>query len=262
MPCLKIIEILGFHTRRAGFQCLSPLEESEEHTSASMASRLVLLLGPLLVIALAPAGTVAKPPGLPVVCHGATRCIVSNAYGAWGDRKECSASAVVYPTTEEEVQSAVARAGRENLKVKVVSGFSHTIPKLACPSGAAGSLLISTARYNSRVEVDVGNRVVTADPGVGLRELVDAVEAVGLSLVAAPYWEGVSIGGLVSTGSHGSSWWGRGGAVHDHVVGLHLVVPAGRAEGFAKVIRLDAGDALFNAARVSLGLLGVISKVR
>ncbi|MQM18863.1 hypothetical protein Taro_051861 [Colocasia esculenta] len=238
---------------------------SGERASAPMAPRLALLLCPLLVAAVfAPAGTVlAKPPGPAVVCDGGgAGCVVSNAYGAWGDRKQCSASAVVYPTTEEELRAAVARASRDNLKVKAVSGFSHTMPKLSCPSSAGETLLISTARYNSHIEVDVEKRVVTVDAGVGLRGLVDAVEAAGLSLVAAPYWEGVSIGGLISTGAHGSSWWGRGGAVHDHVVGLRLVVPAGRSEGFAKVVSLDGrDDALFNAARVSLGLLGLISKV-
>ena len=104
-------------------------------------------------------------------------------------------------------------------------------------------------------------QTVTVDSGVGLRELVDAVEAHGLSLVAAPYWEGLSVGGLIGTGAHGSSWWGRGGAVHDHVVGVRVVVGARGNEGFAKVLSVESGDPLFSAARVSLGLLGVISKV-
>ena len=99
------------------------------------------------------------------------------------------------------------------------------------------------------------------DSGFGLRDMIDMVESAGLSLVSAPYWEGVSIGGLLSTGSHGSSWWVRGGAVHDHVVGLSLVVPARETEQYAKVLRLWRGDMLFNAALVSVGLLGVISKV-
>lgn len=104
-------------------------------------------------------------------------------------------------------------------------------------------------------------RTVTADSGVGLRGLIDAVEAKGLSLVAAPYWEGVSVGGAIGTGSHGSSWWAKGGALHEYVVGVRLVVAATKVEGFAKVVSLDASDPLFAAARVSLGLLGVVTKV-
>ncbi|XP_010917611.1 L-gulonolactone oxidase 3 [Elaeis guineensis] len=224
-----------------------------------MASLIWLLHGLLAVICSNTRPALAMPPAPPVKCN-ATGCLLSNAYGAWGDRKDCWVQTVAYPTTEDELRSAVARASQRNQKVKVASGFSHTIPKLACPP-SENSTLISTAKYSTGIEVDVEKMTVTVDAGVALRDLIDKVEAAGVSLVAAPYWEGVSVGGVVSTGSHGSSWWGKGGAVHDHVVGLSLVVPAGRSEGYAKIVRLEHGDPLFNAARVSLGLLGVISKV-
>lgn len=102
---------------------------------------------------------------------------------------------------------------------------------------------------------------VTVDSGVGLRQLIDEVERSGFSLVAAPYWEGVTVVGLISTGAHGSSWWGKGGSVHDHVLGISIVVPASKSEGYAKVLRLEARDPLLNAAKLSLGVLGAISKV-
>ncbi|KAG6698543.1 hypothetical protein I3842_08G025000 [Carya illinoinensis] len=209
----------------------------------------------------------AMPPLPPVQCNriSASGCTLYNPYGAWGDRKDCHIPNVTYPTTEEQLRLAVAYANQNKLKVKVVSKFSHSIPKLACPSSTSGSeeaLLVSTAKYDSSIEVDAENFAVTADAGVGLRELIDRVEEAGLSLVAAPYWEGVSVAGLISTGAHGSSWWGKGGAVHDHVIGLSLVVPARPSEGYAKIIRLEPRDPLFDAAKVSLGLLGVISKVK
>ncbi|KAB1200024.1 L-gulonolactone oxidase [Morella rubra] len=204
----------------------------------------------------------AMPPPSPVECNS-TGCTLYNSYGAWGDRKDCQAPNVTYPTSEEELRLAVAYSNRNKLKVKVVSKFSHTIPKLACPSSnSQNTLLLSTAKYNSSIEVDTENLAVTADAGVGLRELIDKVEDAGLSLAAAPYWEGVSVAGLISTGAHGSSWWGKGGAAHDHVIGLSLVVPAKPSEGYAKVIKLEAQTPFFEAAKVSLGVLGVISKVK
>ncbi|XP_031256640.1 L-gulonolactone oxidase 3 [Pistacia vera] len=207
--------------------------------------------------------THAMPPPPPVQCNE-TGCILSNSYGAWGDRIDCHVPDVTYPTTEQDLRLAVAHANQNNLNIKVVSKFSHTIPKLACPSAtqSGNALLISTEKYNSNIEIDVANLAVTADAGVPLRQLIDRVEEANLSLVAAPYWEGVSIGGLISTGAHGSSWWGKGGAVHDHVIGLSLIVPAKQSEGYAKVIRIEAQDPLLDAAKVSLGLLGVISKVK
>ncbi|KAK1266167.1 hypothetical protein QJS04_geneDACA002723 [Acorus gramineus] len=216
-----------------------------------------LLLHLLLLLAVM---ALAMPPPPPIRCN-ATACVLTNSYGLWNDRRECAVAKVIYPKTEQEIIKAVADANHDNLKMKVVSGFSHTIPKLACP--ASPSVLISTLNYNSGIVIDAGDRTVVADSGVGLRELIDAVEAAGFSLVAAPYWEGVSVGGVVSTGAHGSSWWGKGGAVHDHVVGLRVVVPASKEEGYAKTVWIDDGVSdLFRAAKVSLGVLGVISKVK
>ncbi|KAG4190311.1 hypothetical protein ERO13_A07G022900v2 [Gossypium hirsutum] len=189
----------------------------------------------------------AIPPPDPVQCNR-TICTLSNSYGAWGDRKDCSVKSVVYPTTEEELRSAVAHANKNKLKVKVVSQFSHTIPKLACPSslGHHDSLLISTAKYDSSIEIDSVNLAVTADAGVALRDVIDKVEEAGLSLAAAPYWEGVSVAGMISTGAHGSSC---------------MIVPGNESEGYAKVKQIGAQDQLLNAAKVSLGILGVISKL-
>ncbi|KAJ4835804.1 L-gulonolactone oxidase 3 [Turnera subulata] len=231
--------------------------------AASLLWLLLVLALHLLLWGPAPLMTVhAMPPQPPVQCND-SGCILYNSYGAWNDRKDCHVTNVTYPSTEEELRLAVAHANQNRLKVKVVSRFSHTIPKLACPgSEHVNSLLISTANYGAGIEIDKANLAVTADAGIGLRELINKVEEAGLSLVAAPYWEGVSIGGLISTGAHGSSWWGKGGAVHDHVIGLNLIVPAKESEGYAKVIRIGPQDPLLNAAKVSLGVLGVISKVK
>ncbi|KAK4756579.1 hypothetical protein SAY87_006706 [Trapa incisa] len=222
--------------------------------------QVVLLIWIITLISVVPLRLMAMPPQSPILC-GPTGCKISNSYGKWGDRKDCIAWKVVYPATEEDLRSAVAEAVRSGMKVKVVSKFSHTIPKLAC-TGANASILISTEKYDSMIDIDVPNMAVTVHSGVPLRNLIDKVEEAGLSLVAAPYWEGVSVGGIISTGAHGSSWWGRGGSVHDHVIGLSLVVPASESDGYAKIITLDGQDPLLDAARVSLGLLGVISKVK
>ncbi|XP_028802208.1 L-gulonolactone oxidase 3 [Neltuma alba] len=202
----------------------------------------------------------ALTPSSPLHCdqHG---CTILNSYGAWPDRASCHALNVTYPTTEQELRLAVAYANRNNLKVKVVTKFSHTIPKLACPS-ADNTLLISTEKYSSGIEIDAADLVVTADSGVPLRDLIDRVEENGFSLVAAPYWEGVTVAGLITTGAHGSSWWGNGGAVHDHVIGISIVVPASKSEGYAKILTLERHDPLLNAAKLSLGMLGAISKVK
>ncbi|WJX16525.1 L-gulonolactone oxidase 3 [Trifolium repens] len=201
-------------------------------------------------------------PQSPIQCNQ-TICTLKNSYGTWNDRKNCYAINVTYPTTEEQLRLAVSYVVQNNLKAKIVTKFSHTIPTLSCPQqNKNNAFFISTEKYDSEIQIDATNLAVTVDSGVKLRQLIDEVEKNGFSLVAAPYWEGVTIGGVISTGAHGSSWLGKGGAFHDHVLGINIVVPGSKSEGYAKILKLDAHDQRFNAAKVSLGVLGAISKVK
>ncbi|MCO5557358.1 hypothetical protein L7F22_010921 [Adiantum nelumboides] len=199
------------------------------------------------------------PPN-PVHCSSGY-CDITSTYGIWPDRTPCRAQRVVYPTTERELLAAVADATRKKQKMKVMSRLAHSIPKLICPGGQDG-LVISTRNYDKHLAIDRQRMRVEVDSGMELWKLIDSIAKAGLALPYTPYWDGLSIGGLLSTGAHGSSFFQRGGAMHEYVVGMRLIVPATREQGFARVIDITEDDnELFNAAKVSLGVLGVISKV-
>lgn len=216
----------------------------------------VFLLAAMLVF--------CSPPEDPIKCSSSktTNCTITNSYGTFPDRTICKAAEVAYPTTEIELISVVAKATMSKRKMKVATRFSHSIPKLVCPDGQDG-LLISTKYLNHTVNTDLSAMTMTVESGVTLRQLINEAAKVELALPYTPYWWGLTIGGLLSTGAHGSSLWGRGSSVHDHVVGMRIVSPGTPQDGYVKVRTLDETDNItdLNAAKVSLGVLGVLSQV-
>ncbi|KAF7112374.1 hypothetical protein RHSIM_RhsimUnG0235900 [Rhododendron simsii] len=177
----------------------------------------------------------SSPPEDPIMCSSKNRnCTIKNSNGAFPDRSVCLAADVAYPTTEEELISVVATATKAKRKMKVATRFSHSIPKLVCPDGDEG-LLIST-------------------------KLLNQASKAGLALPNVPYWWGLTVGGMLGTGAHGSTLFGDGSAVQDYVIQIRIVTPAGPEEGYGKVRTIASGDPDLKAARVSLGVLGVISQ--
>nr|GMD95155.1 probable L-gulonolactone oxidase 6 [Ipomoea batatas] len=187
----------------------------------------------------------------PIKCSNfAKRCNITNKYNAFPDSTICRAASVEFPKTEKELVAIIARATKEKRKMKATTRFSQSIPKLACPGGD-NSVLISTKYLNQIVKVDKQNMTMTVDSGVTLQQLINEAAKVGLALPYTPY----------CTGAHGSTLRGLGSAVHDYVVCIRIATPATPEEGYATVLQLEEGDPEINAARVSLGVLGVISQV-
>ncbi|KAI3847805.1 hypothetical protein MKW92_038697 [Papaver armeniacum] len=206
----------------------------------------------------------SSPPENPIKCSSKnnSNCTVTNSLGVFPDRAICKVSNAIYPRTEQELIAAVAMASMNKIKVKVATRYSHSLPKLVCPDESPnGNLLISTMNLNRTLSIDNSTMIMTVESGVLLRDVISKAAKVGLALPASPYWWGLTIGGMISTGAHGSTLWGNGSYVHDYVIGLRIVTPASPEEGYAKVRVLDNNHPDIKAAKLSLGVLGVISQV-
>eukprot|EP00253_Pinus_taeda_P008350 PITA_08350 len=211
-----------------------------------------------LIASLCACAYAACPPP-PVQC-ASKDCHLTNFRGLWEDESSCRVANAIFPKTEDELLGAVADAVKKGRKMKVVGAGSHSFNRFACPSGDGG-IVISTRDYNSRIIVDEKSLTVTVDAGVGLRTFIDTLASKGLALPQTTDWDFISMAGIVSTAAHGSGLWGKGGGVHEYVVGMSLVVPAPANEGYAKLLHLTNNDEDLKAARVSLGVLGAISQL-
>ncbi|KAI3966827.1 hypothetical protein MKX01_006764 [Papaver californicum] len=206
----------------------------------------------------------SSPPENPIKCSSMdnSNCTVTNSLGEFSDRAKCRVSNAIYPKTEQELIAAVAMASMNKIKVKVATRYSHSLTKLVCPDESPkGNLIISTMFLNHTLSIDNSTMIMTVEPGVLLRDVMSEAAKVGLALPASPYWWGLTIGGMISTGAHGSTLWGNGSYVHDYVIALRIVTPATSDEGYAKVRVLDNNHPDIKAAKLSLGVLGVISQI-
>ncbi|MEA2472429.1 MAG: hypothetical protein QOE06_344 [Thermoleophilaceae bacterium] len=165
---------------------------------------------------------------------------------------------VHHPSTEAEVQELVAHAHASGRPLRV-RGTGHSVDRAIL---APGGVHVALDRLNG-VAYDDANMRVTAQGGCRLggnprdgspveSGLCRRLEQRGWAL---PITAGVThqtIAGFLMTGSAGGS---RRHALTEQVVGLRLVDASGR------VHELEPGDDLFDAAGVSMGLLGIVTAV-
>jgi hypothetical protein len=172
----------------------------------------------------------------------------------WAGTASCRAQFVSVPQTVDDLVLAVkeARAGGQRVRV-VASGFSWTS---LVPSD---DTLVFCERLD-RITVDTSDPerpAVWAEAGVTNRQLNRELERFGLCMPWNVVLETVRVAGLVTTGTHGT---GKGTAtVGDLVLAIELV----DAEGRLRVLSEETdGAEVMSAARLSLGLFGVIARVR
>jgi FAD-linked oxidoreductase len=168
----------------------------------------------------------------------------------WAGTASCSPTRIESPTTEEAIIEIVRSAGARGQRVKVV-GSGHSFTDCACTDGC----MIRLDRYQQVLGVDLDERTITAQAGITLLQLSDALAGHGLAMENMGDVGYQTISGAISTATHGTGERFRN--IPSQVVGLSLVMADGQ------VVRCSAEENadLFKPAQVSLGALGVISTV-
>jgi len=175
-------------------------------------------------------------------------------WGNWAGLASCNAQFVCMPQTIEELTEAVVEAHARGQQVRVVaSGFSWSS---LVPSD---NTLIFCERLD-RIAVDVSDPerpTVWAEAGVTNRQLNRELARFGLCMPWNVVLENVRVAGIASTGTHGT---GRTTAtVGDLVEAFEVLDSEGR---FRVLSEETVGAEVMSAARLGLGLFGVIARVK
>ena len=192
--------------------------------------------------ALGPAHVIAEPEQLRTYeCDGLT-----------GYRAQ--PALVVLPGSTEDVRTVLRLCARERLPW-VARGAGTGLSGGAAP--VAGGIVVSLARLNRVLEVDLESQRVVVEPGVTNLDVTRSVEAEGYFYAPDPSSQQVcTIGGNVAENSGGAHCLKNGFTVN-HVLGLELVLPDGEVVWLEE----DDGPDLLGVVVGSEGTLGVVTCV-
>jgi glycolate oxidase len=165
---------------------------------------------------------------------------------------------VVLPGSTEEVQTVVRACHRERVPF-VARGAGTGLSGGATP--LAGGVVVSLARMNRILEVDLESQRVVVEPGVANLDVTLAVADAGFFYAPDPSSQQVcTIGGNVAENSGGAHCLKHGFTVH-HVTGLTLVLPDGEiVEVGGKALDPDGPD-LLGVIVGSEGTLGIVTRI-
>ncbi|HEX5614561.1 MAG TPA: D-arabinono-1,4-lactone oxidase [Acidimicrobiia bacterium] len=172
------------------------------------------------------------------------------AWENWSGNVRCTPAHVVAAASEEEVVDAVRAAARDGLTLRP-AGSRHSFTPLCATDGVALDL-----HGLAGVEhIDGATGRVTVRGGTRLSALGAPLRAAGLALHNQGDVDTQTITGAIGTGTHGTG--PTLGNLSTAVVGVRLVTADGDVLECSAAQRPD----VYEAARLSLGALGVITAV-
>lgn len=177
--------------------------------------------------------------------------IGSKGWHNWSGSVSCRPRQVVYPESLDDVVTLVNRCNHEGRSLRVV-GSGHSFTRLV----ETDDLLVSLDRLAGIVDVDHAAHTATVLAGTKLRELGELLHARGLAQENLGDIDKQSIGGAISTGTHGTG--GRFGTLSTQVVGLTAVLGDGSVIECSQTQHPD----WFRAVQVSFGSLGILVQVK
>ncbi|WP_200171972.1 D-arabinono-1,4-lactone oxidase [Tomitella cavernea] len=168
----------------------------------------------------------------------------------WADCAHAEPQAVAHPADAEEVAGLIQQAAATGLPVKAV-GAGHSFTPVAVTTGMQIHLDRLTG-IAAVVPTSEGAHV-TVYAGTRLERLNELLWSLGLSMINLGDIDMQTLAGAIATGTHGTG--AAFGGLATQVVGLEIVT----ATGEVVTCSAERNPTLFEAARLGLGALGVIT---
>ncbi|WP_429810985.1 D-arabinono-1,4-lactone oxidase [Ensifer sp. B1-9] len=167
----------------------------------------------------------------------------------WVGNQSCIVRHRGAPESEAALAEMVREATAQGLNVRC-AGSGHSFTPVALTSG----LLLTLSSMQGVVGIDYARKRVAVKAGTTINQLGKVLKSSGLSLINQGDIDSQALAGALTTGTHGTG--ARLGNMASQIVGMRLVQP----DGSILVVDETTPD-LLEAARVSVGMLGVISEI-
>ncbi|SMC96410.1 D-arabinono-1,4-lactone oxidase [Kibdelosporangium aridum] len=169
----------------------------------------------------------------------------------WARTEIAAPATLSRPASVEQISEAISTARAKKLPVKAL-GTGHSFTAIAA---AHASAAIDLSGWTGVESADIESGLVTVRAGTTIKQLNAALDRLGLAMINLGDIDAQTISGAISTGTHGTG--AKLGGIATQVAALQLVL----ADGSVVACSADERPELFDAARVGLGALGVISTV-
>jgi FAD-linked oxidoreductase len=173
--------------------------------------------------------------------------IVGGAWSNWSGGVTCKPRHVVTPKDEVELAAAVRTAE----SVVRVPGTGHSFT----PLNATDGTLIDLAAFTGLKGMDVAREIATFGAATPLWEIGTLLHPLGFGLVNMGDIDRQTLGGVVGTATHGTG--PTLGSFSASVTGFQILLASGEVLHCSR----DDHPEIFDAGRVSMGMLGVMTEI-
>lgn len=166
----------------------------------------------------------------------------------WSGGQSCIPVGQPVPGSEDELAELIRRASTTVRPVGSRHSFSALVP--------TDGLIVSLARLQGLISHNPGSLQAEVWAGTHMSTLGPMLDEIGQALPNMSDIDYQTMAGAISTSTHGTGT--RFGSYSSYVTGLRLITASGEILDCDK----DHNAEVFDAARVSMGALGILTRIR